>query len=102
MRSKQPMRSLIHRSGLDGVLESICITSEEWGPASFLDEHVRVGLSPCRKPSAEVGAFTNASANREPLRHHDGKSPYDAFIESIVAQNETHDIVKRVNASVGS
>src|SRR5450830_1507213 len=102
MRSKQRMRSLIHRSGLDGILESIRITSKEWGPASFLDEHVGVGLPHCRKPSAEVGALTNTITNGEPLRHHDGKAPYNALIESIVAQNEAHDIVKGVDASVGS
>src|SRR5450756_2959224 len=50
MRSKQRVRSLIHRGNLDGILESICITSEEWGPASFLDEHVGVGLPHCREP----------------------------------------------------
>src|SRR5450756_1722265 len=81
MRSKQRVRSLIHRGDLDGILESICITSEEWGPASFLDEHVGVGLPHCREPGAEVGALTNTIANGEPLRHHDGKAPYDALIE---------------------
>src|SRR5664280_290086 len=102
MRSKQSMRSLIHRIGLDGILESIRITSKKWGPASFLDQHVGIGLFHCRKPSAEVGALTNTIANGEPLRHHDGESPYDALIKNIVAQNETHNIVKGVDASVGS
>src|SRR5664280_717666 len=102
MSSKQCMRSLIHRSGLDGIIKSICITGKEWGPVSFLDEHVRIGLPQCGEPSTEVGTLTSTITNGEPLRHHHGKAPQDAFIESIVAQNETHHIVKGVDTSVGS